>query len=407
MNESLRLHRSNLHFENHLQNLEPNHTLLRVLDPDHLTQLMVANETIPRDSHLRSITPLKGGINSEFSGGGVYSLNFEGDSGHDNLPKIVLKTFAPFVDQQNALYESLEYQGFGEFIQILKNYPSNRISQREIMCYSSLRDQIPLAMPNFHLGIVNESTEEAWMFIEDISQDDPFTYRVSQDGVDETKIAIKSLSNLHSKFWGKTDNLVDKGLLGKWWDGRESDFSSLEVAKYAVEHCLRDHSDILTPHRLSVIHQAMDKFDDLRQGFSVGPQTLIHWDFGGHNLRIRNSTPFNTDVVAFDWELASIGWPQWDLVQLLLPEFDADDERTIDDYLQYYLSCLPTDIQSTLNLETFKEHFDLVVIDHFYKLCGPILFDGISTQKTGRIYREWIHCLEWIEHRSARRLELA
>jgi thioester reductase-like protein len=87
------------------------------------------------------------------------------------------------------------------------------------------------------------------------------------------------------------------------------------------------------------------------------PRTLIHHDFNTRNIAIRR-TECGPRLVAYDWELATIGAPQRDLAELLCFVFPPEAE--IDD-LYDYVACHRTQLERhsgrTLSQDLWFEGF--------------------------------------------------
>jgi hypothetical protein len=95
----------------------------------------------------------------------------------------------------------------------------------------------------------------------------------------------------------------------------------------ATRELTRQHlgNPVLSPDDVIFIEGIRARLDDLAahwnriEEFCGGvPQTLVHGDFNGKNLRLRSANG-NTTVVVFDWELAGWGVPAVDLAQLTEP----------------------------------------------------------------------------------------
>jgi ABC-type multidrug transport system ATPase subunit len=67
--------------------------------------------------------------------------------------------------------------------------------------------------------------------------------------------------------------------------------------------------------RLDALAARWDRVEEICAGV---PQTLVHGDFNGKNMRLRSSNG-DTTVVVFDWEDAGWGVPAVDLAQLAVP----------------------------------------------------------------------------------------
>lgn len=336
-----------------------------------------------------TIASLKNGFNLEITGGGIFKISEQSKN-----KSVILKVTPSFKSQQDTMLKLLVDIGEKEFAQILAKYPSNLLTQREIYSYLYLRNQDKLRIPQLYLGILNKLTEEAWIFIEDLSQLTKITAEklATQDQIISS--LIRDLASFHSLFWEA--NLHKEIWLGRWWNRNDNDFNAKDVNDYALERVIQLHK-ISVPEKVrAFLKSYLNKRQIIQSTYQEQPQTVIHWDAGPHNMLFDTVTHKAT---VFDWELTSYGLPQWDLAQFLLPIYGAKEKEYIYHYINLYLSSLPQKIQASINKRDFLHYFDLVVLDHFFRVCGPIIFAGKNIDKSSPIYIEWKNCLSWITHK--------
>lgn len=338
------------------------------------------------------------GFNTTITGGGIHRIRI-GHSAEQSSPQsFILKSIPPFTEQQQAMFRALDQLGERDFIDILAAYPSNKLTQREILSYQLLSHRTEIRIPKFYLGILNQLTEQAWIFMEDLSQLTVVTADIYHWRAEIMIQVLKKMADFHALFWNNIDELDSAKWLGHWWTVRDNDFVAEDVTTYALDRCAQLQPEYLTSKRITILQKLLKNRQVTHASFSQQPQTLIHWDHGPHNLRLSESTT-PVQSVLFDWELTSAGLPQWDIAQFILPILGAKDAEEIDTLIDTYLSFLPADIQDKLNVEEFKRFFDIVVMDHFFRVCGPIVFGGQEIDKNSHFFKEWVHCLEWIELR--------
>ena len=123
--------------------------------------------------------------------------------------------------------------------------------------------------------------------------------------------AVYALGRIHAVWYGRTDELlqqswiapgVSQAMPSLWHE--LADFSAASFSRYAgadthaLQHRLIDELDLWWPQWMSM------------------PRSLIHNDFNPRNLAFRRSA-HGPVLCAYDWELATIGLPQYDLAELL------------------------------------------------------------------------------------------
>ncbi|MDP2637703.1 MAG: aminoglycoside phosphotransferase family protein [Candidatus Levybacteria bacterium] len=347
-----------------------------------------------------TVAPIGGGFNSEITGSGIFKIVVDGRVGDKPAPSLILKSTLPYRQQQDTLFKRLINIGNSDFVDILDKYPSNRIAQRELMSYLFLPEKIPIRMPMLYLGVIDEETDQSWIFMEDLSslrsmgQEDWTKGRI--------KLVLQNMAGFHSAFWGKSSSLDTISWIGRWWGNKDNDYAAKDVARYAVRESAKYHPDLLTPGRLRILEKALSQRESIHNLFIQEPQTIIHWDFGPQNLRVDKAKTNEEQLVVFDWQTTSIGLPQWDIAQFLMPIIETGDKEQIHNFINFYISMLPSEIRNKIDMVKFMRTFDLVVLDHFFRVCGSILLTGKSIDKKGNLYSEWKNCLNWIEAESAR-----
>jgi thioester reductase-like protein len=92
-------------------------------------------------------------------------------------------------------------------------------------------------------------------------------------------------------------------------------------------------------------------------GLETVPRTLIHNDFNPRNIGIRR-VPDGTRLVAYDWELATIGAPQRDLAELLCFVLPPDvDRRTLNGWIDRHRASLERESGSRLPRTAWTDGF--------------------------------------------------
>jgi thiamine kinase-like enzyme len=182
--------------------------------------------------------------------------------------------------------------------------------------------------------------------------------------------------------------------LGNWWQNRNSDYLSHNVAKYSLDYCAKFVTDQIILDVLSKTLNKRSKIWDQYNRYKFN--TLIHWDLNPSNVLVKADQTINPNFKVIDWQTASIGIPQWDLVQLLIPlsnKFTYQEiEEFIDLYCEKFRSHLPSAAQSFFDKQQFKSLFNIVVVDHSFRSTINVLLSNEAADS------EWEKCLGWINH---------
>ncbi len=93
------------------------------------------------------------------------------------------------------------------------------------------------------------------------------------------------------------------------------------------------------------------------------PRSLLHNDFNPRNVGFRRDGDELT-LCAYDWELATIGAPQRDLVEML--SFTLQEhvtKETVNEYVEYHRTCVEKASNSTLDPDQWVMGYRLALQD--------------------------------------------
>jgi acyl carrier protein len=124
-----------------------------------------------------------------------------------------------------------------------------------------------------------------------------------------------------------------------------------------------------------------------------GKQTVIHNDFNPRNFVLRRSRN-ELELCAFDWELATIGLPQRDLVECLafmLPEDASRDD--IESRIEQHRAALERESGFALHREEWEHGFRAALSDFLTdRLASYAMVDRIRRQAfLPRVARGWLN----------------
>src|SRR5213596_254912 len=184
-----------------------------------------------------------------------------------------------------------------------------------------------LTVPSLrHYGSLDEPDgEHCWLFMEDATGVD-YSNLLAQHRVQ----AARWLGLLHT---GAAD-AATRGRLPDAGPGRYLDLVQ------AVRGLMKEHLDnpVLSPEDVIFIEGVQARLDDLATRWNLVeeicdgvPQTLVHGDFNGKNIRLRSGNG-DTTILVFDWEAAGWGVPAVDLAQLGVPSSGLSANPDIQTY---------------------------------------------------------------------------
>ena len=132
----------------------------------------------------------------------------------------------------------------------------------------------------------------------------------------DIETVIRGLGELHSVWYGREDELLGQPWLGPVMTSEKMVemrglWEALEV------HATEEFPEMIPRRTLQYYLSFVRSLDDWWPAMESMPRTLIHNDFNPRNIAIR-PTDQGDRLVAYDWELATIGIPQHDLAEFLI-----------------------------------------------------------------------------------------
>jgi NADP-dependent 3-hydroxy-3-methylglutaryl-CoA reductase len=184
--------------------------------------------------------------------------------------------------------------------------------RRELSVYrrpeSALRDLLPRCY-----GLVEDDEREAYVVLMERFRDDqgPWTH----DRIDS---ALRAVAAVHGHWLGRDHELLTEGWLHHVPEpGQRAKGSELWEA--LVRHAAADQPDLLDATRRDVLLGIIEDAGYWTQELQALPRTLVHNDFNPRNIAVQDGR-----LIAYDWELATVGLPQRDVVELLAFTLGAD-----------------------------------------------------------------------------------
>lgn len=209
--------------------------------------------------------------------------------------------------------------------------------ERELVIYGSSDNRLTRYMPKIY-GTYTDPAAGVWLIVmeyltqtemlDSIDVDTPWTDN-------HIRCAIVGLADIHSVWYLKENELQQQNwLLPKL---RVSDIYEMKPLWHALAGIAagRYSSAWKTPSQ-PLQQRTIDKMPSWWQELSELPHTLIHNDFNPRNVAFRNMT-HGFQLCAYDWELATIGVPQYDLAELLCFVLsETADKNTVKNFLDLH-----------------------------------------------------------------------
>jgi thioester reductase-like protein len=172
--------------------------------------------------------------------------------------------------------------------------------------------------------------------------------------------ALQGLASLHSIWVGQEAQLCREPWIGHVPSAVDvADMSDLWAAIGA--HAAPRFSAWADPQICSIQRRLIATIDRWWPWLEQSPRTLIHNDFNPRNICLRNN---DTRLVAYDWELATIGAPQRDLAELLCFVLTSETTtREIDGWVERYRSLFERASGIDVDAETWEAGFRASLYD--------------------------------------------
>ncbi|MDI5904434.1 MULTISPECIES: hypothetical protein [Streptomyces] len=177
--------------------------------------------------------------------------------------------------------------------------------RRELSVYRRTERALTDLLPRCH-GLIEDEEREAYVILMERLWDEPPTW----DGA-RIEDALRAIAPVHAHWLGREQELQAEG-----WLHHVPEPAHLAKARELwgalVRHAAAEAPEVVDTARRDVLLGLVEDCGYWTQELHTLPRTLVHNDFGPRNLAVRDGR-----IVAYDWELATVGVPQRDVVELL------------------------------------------------------------------------------------------
>ncbi len=177
--------------------------------------------------------------------------------------------------------------------------------RRELAVYRRPESVLTQLLPRCY-GVLQDEEREAYVVLmERLPRDDrPWT-------PDRVEQALAAIARVHGHWLGRDRQLLDEG-----WLHRVPEPTALAKAgdlwESLVRHAAAESPLLLDASRAQIMLGIVEDAGYWTQELQEQPRSLVHNDFNPRNIALRDGQP-----VVYDWELATLGVPQRDVVELL------------------------------------------------------------------------------------------
>ncbi|MBW2528744.1 MAG: phosphotransferase, partial [Deltaproteobacteria bacterium] len=341
--------------------------LRRSLDDDRLT----VNEVVERsDVALGSsiLTELTARKVNKLVGHFPYRLHTRSGSGAAQSVDVIVKV-KPIDDEVILMTQNIasmcgrflgesfgRHRGRTDFV---------RCDVRELAVYQQTDPRFVEHAPRVY-GMLQDDSREVFLLVLELLEDVQLLDTaddVSRWQPEHIEAALEGIAQVHSIWYGREQELARKPWIG-FVHGADSMAQMADLWNGLATHARQEFPEWIQRRDLAVVRELVRTVQDWWGELEGLPKTLIHNDFNPRNICFRSSAE-GLRLCAYDWELATIGPPQRDLVELLafvLPP--TVDEATVDRYVEHHRRCLAEATGQPIGAESWRAGYGLCLRDY-------------------------------------------
>jgi len=174
--------------------------------------------------------------------------------------------------------------------------------------------------------------------------------------------AIRGIAAIHAMWYRREEDLRRHSWLGPVLTARDM-VEMRELWEDLSIHAAREFPDWFLESDLSLRHELIGTLHEWWPRLESLPRTLIHNDFNPRNVGFRRESS-GPRLVAYDWELATIGVPQHDLAELLCYVLPPDVSRDrVDALLEEHRQALSTATSTDIPADEWQAGFACSLYD--------------------------------------------
>jgi len=284
------------------------------------------------------------------------------------------------------------------FADHLHHLPYRNGLAREIAIAASADNRLTRFMPR-SLAVIMTGEDTHWGFLEEHLDDVDLID--SADTVEHwhsthIEASVRALGQIHSVWYRREDELLQQPWLAP---GAKNIPAMRPLWRELADFSAARFSLVLGENGKMLQHGLIDDLDNWWSQWMSMPRSLIHNDFNPRNLAFRRS-PQGHLLCAYDWELATIGLPQYDLAELLcfvLPA--ASKPQDAQHWIDLHRSCLANATGQIISDEEWQAGF-AIALRHYMVSRLPLyaMIDRFKPQLfLSRVITNWFRLHQWAD----------
>ena len=236
--------------------------------------------------------------------------------------------------------------------------------KRELGVYEQADARFRAHVPFVHRTFSDQEREAYIVVLENLSGLELMDTANDPSGWDDEHkfAAIRGISAIHAIWYGREQELSRQPWLGPVF--RTADMTEMrELWEDLSMHAAREFPDWFLDSDLEVRQRLINSLAEWWPRLESSPRTLNHNDFNPRNLAFRRG-PEGPRLVAYDWELATLGVPQHDLAELLCYLLTPDASREqVDRWVGLHRETLAAETGNEIPAGPWREGFKLSLWD--------------------------------------------
>jgi hydroxymethylglutaryl-CoA reductase (NADPH) len=233
--------------------------------------------------------------------------------------------------------------------------------ERELALFGSPSEGLARVLPRVY-GVHSDPDREAYLIVMERLRSDV----ILKDSADDVRgwrsehvdAALAGIAGVHADWLGREDELTAQPWLGPVLDP-ERVAELRELWSAIAAHAADEYPRWVDELALLEISRAIETLPGWWREFERMPRTLVHGDFNPRNIALRRD---GLQLVAWDWELATLHVPQRDLAELLAFVLTPDaDPARVDHHVEIHRRALERAASVELDREQWRRGYRLAL----------------------------------------------
>ncbi|HEX6210081.1 MAG TPA: phosphotransferase, partial [Methylomirabilota bacterium] len=208
---------------------------------------------------------------------------------------------------------------------------------RELAVYEQTDERFRANTPAVYGTFQNPAREAYVIVLEDLTGLETIdcAHPVGEKSREHLESAVRGIASIHAIWYGRDEELLRLPWLGHVMT--TADMTEMrELWEDLAVHAAREFPEWFLDSDLAVRQALIESIPEWRPRLEAPPRTLIHNDFNPRNVAFRRDAS-GLRLVAYDWELATVGVPQHDLAELLCYTLAPDAPRAeVDGWVELH-----------------------------------------------------------------------